>query len=219
MKITSISAQIKNRDRVNVSVDGKYRFSLDVYQVVELGIRVGNEYSDQELVGLESESLFGKVYSRALEYCLMRPHSSQEVRDYLWRKTRTTRRQNPESGQVIEKPGVPVEVTGRVFDRLVEKGYVDDEKFARYWVENRNQSKGISIRKLVAELLLKGVGRNVIEDVMQNRTREESSEIKKVILKKRSRYPDEQKLIAYLMRQGFSYSTIRAELSEHEADD
>jgi regulatory protein len=43
-----------------------------------------------------------------------------------------------------------------VFERLVEKGYVDDEKFARFWVENRNQTKGASRRKLEAELRAKG---------------------------------------------------------------
>ncbi|HCR55918.1 TPA: recombination regulator RecX, partial [Candidatus Saccharibacteria bacterium] len=41
MKITDISLQAKNKDRVNVSVDGTYAFSLDVYQVGELGVRVG----------------------------------------------------------------------------------------------------------------------------------------------------------------------------------
>jgi SOS response regulatory protein OraA/RecX len=34
-----------------------------------------------------------------------------------------------------------------------------------------------------------------------------------VLAKKRSKYDDEQKLIAYLMRQGFSYDTIRDALN------
>ena len=103
MKISAISAQLKNRDRVNVSVDGKYRFSLDLYQVVQRGLRVGNEYSEAELLELEQESIFGKVYARTLEYCLMRPHSSREVRDYLWRKTRSVKRRNLETGEVTQK--------------------------------------------------------------------------------------------------------------------
>lgn len=49
-------------------------FSLDVFQVADLGIRVGKEYTDSELTALETESQFGKLYARALEYCLMRPH-------------------------------------------------------------------------------------------------------------------------------------------------
>ena len=88
MKITDISLQTRDKNRVNVSVDGKYRFSLDVFQVGELGIKVGREYTDDELTELEDESQFGKLYARAMEYCLARPRSVKELRDYLWRKTR-----------------------------------------------------------------------------------------------------------------------------------
>ena len=87
MKITGISAQKKNQQRLNIMVDGSYRFSLDLFQYADLGIKIGNEYSEEELVQLETESQFGKLYARALEYCLMRPHSAREVRDYLYRKS------------------------------------------------------------------------------------------------------------------------------------
>ncbi len=110
MKITGITAQQKDRDRVNVMVDGKYRFSLDILQVADLGIRMGKEYTDEELLELETESQFGKLYTRALEYSLMRPHSIREVRDYLYRKTRDSL---TKTGQIkkrcngtVNKPGV-----------------------------------------------------------------------------------------------------------------
>ena len=61
MKITDISLQARDKNRVNVSVDGTYRFSLDVFQVGELGIKVGREYTDDELTALEDESQFGKL--------------------------------------------------------------------------------------------------------------------------------------------------------------
>lgn len=61
-------------------VDGVFRFSLDIFQVSDIGIKVGKEYTDDELAKLESESQFGKLYARTLEYCLMRPHSAREVR-------------------------------------------------------------------------------------------------------------------------------------------
>ena len=76
MKITSISAQKRDNNRFNISVDGKYRFSLGLSQLIDLGIKVGREYDEAGLVELETESQFGKVYSRALEYCLMRPHGA-----------------------------------------------------------------------------------------------------------------------------------------------
>lgn len=204
MKITAITAQTKNRNRVNVMVDGVYRLSLDIFQVGDLGIRVGKEYTEDELVALETESQFGKTYARALEYCLMRPHSAKEVKDYLYRKTRDTK---TKTGSI--KKGVPTEVTTRVFDRLVEKGYVNDENFTRYWVENRNIAKGVSKRKLTAELRSKGVAPSIIERFLSESSRSDEDELAKVIAKKQSRYPDEQKFIQYLMRQGFRYDDIR----------
>ena len=218
MTITDISVQARNPDRVNVFVDGKYRFSLDIFQVTELGIKIGREYSENELLALEDESQFGKLYARTLEYTLMRPHSAKEVRDYLWRKTRTAKVRLRDTNEYRDKPGVSQAIADRVYERLVEKGHIDDEKFTRYWVENRQARKGISSRKLIAELRAKGVDQTVIHETMQNSPREEKSEIRKVLEKKRSKYDDEQKLIAYLMRQGFSYDTIRDALAESDQD-
>lgn len=208
MKITAVTAQQKDKNRINIMVDGKYRFSLDIFQYADLGIRVGKEYTDEELTELEGESQFGKAYARALEYCLMRPHSAKEMKDYLYRKTRDTR---TKTGDV--KKGLDPHITQRVFDRLVEKGYIDDEKFARYWVENRNLTKGASSRKLTAELRSKGVSLSIIDRMLSESNRSDEDEIMKIINKKRSRYPDEQKLIQYLARQGFSFDDIKQALA------
>lgn len=213
MKITALSAQQKQSNRVNVMVDGVYRFSLDVFQVADLGIRVGREYTEDELIALEQESQFGKLYGRALEYTMMRPHSAREVRDYLWRKTRATKYKS-RTGELKDRPGVPQAVADRVFDRLCDKGYIDDEKFARFWVENRNQRKGSSARKLRSELQAKGVDSSIIDTALDTTSRNDEDELAKIIAKKRARYPDEQKLMQYLARQGFSYDDIKNALSE-----
>lgn len=213
MKITDISLQVKNPNRVNISIDGTYRFSLDVYQVGDLGLKVGRELSDTELAEYKTESQFGKLYARTLEYCLMRPHSSKEVRDYLYKKTRSTKSRNRRTGQFYDKPGVSPEITNRVYDRLVEKGYIDDRSFARYWIENRNMTKGTSHRKLEAELRAKGVENGIIQSYLDETERNDEDELQKVIAKKRARYADEQKFMRYLARQGFRYDDIKAALS------
>jgi len=144
----------------------------------------------------------------------MRPHSKKEVRDYLWRKTRETKYKSRQTGEIRSRAGVSQEIADRVFDRLVEKGYLDDEKFTRFWIENRNQTKGSSLRKLTNELRVKGVESSIIDQVLAESSRNDSDEIAKIIAKKRSKYPDEQKLIAYLARQGFSYDEIKTALAD-----
>jgi regulatory protein len=215
VKITAITAQVKDKNRVNIMVDGVYRFSLDIFQYSELGIKVGKEYTEEELNELEQESQFGKLYARTLEYCLMRPHSAKEVRDYLWKKTRTTKVKTRQ-GELKERLGVSPALTERVFDRLVEKGYIDDVKFTRYWVENRSLTKGASRRKLTAELRAKGVDQSIIENPMTATERSETDELAKVIAKKRARYPDDQKLMTYLAGQGFSYDDIKRAISQSD---
>lgn len=207
MKITAISIQARNKSRVNVSVDGRYRFSLEIQQLAELGLRVGAEFTEEELLALEEESKFGKVYVRALEYCFTRPRSRRELADYLYRKTRDKR---GKEGQIIK--GISPELAERVRSRLDQKGYLDDERFARYWVENRNVRKGSSIRKLQSELSAKGVESSVIAHVLSDSDRSDDEEIDKIILKKAKRYDDHNKFVAYLARQGFSFDAINSGL-------
>ena len=214
MKITSISAQVRDKNRVNISIDGKYRFSLDFTQLIDLNIKVGNEYTEQQLEDLENESQFGKLYMRALEYSLMRPHSKYELSQYLYRKTRDTL---TKTGSI--RKGVSKVLTERVFDRIIEKGYVNDESFTRYWIENRQLRKGISRRKLQAELASKGVDRSIVESLLAETDRSDDDEIVKIIEKKAAKYNDDQKLTAYLARQGFGYDDIKQAISDYRNND
>lgn len=186
---------------------------MDLYQLTELGVKKGQEITNEDVAKYEQESQFGKLYARTLDYCLMRPHSSREIKDYLWRKTRDTKYKSRRTGEIKEREGVSQQIADRVYDRLVEKGYVDDEKFTRFWIENRNLGKGSSRRKLENELRVKGVSAATIDQVLRLTERNDQDEIKKIIAKKRRRYPDHQKLMQYLARQGFSYDDIKSALS------
>lgn len=213
MKITGLSTQVRNTDRVNVSIDGKYRFSLDILQVTELGVKVGQELDEVRLAALEEEGRFGKLYAQALEYCLTRPRSVREMRDYLYRKTLSTKYKSRRTGEIKERAGYTLDLTERVLSRLIEKGYVDDHKFATWWIDNRNFTKGSSLRKLRSELASKGVSSQITEMALMQSERSDSEELEKVIAKKRRRYPDDQKLMQYLARQGFSYDDIKSAIS------
>lgn len=213
MLITQLSTQVKNPHRINVSIDGKYRFSLDIAQVSDLGIKKGQEITEQQLAEFEGESEFGKLYARTLEYCFVRPRSTREVRDYLYKKT-LQRKYKTRQGEVKTRDGMSELLTQRVFDRLVAQGHIDDEKFAAYWIENRNQRKGSSLRKLRAEMQQKGVDPIIIDNAIAQSGRQDELEIDKILDKKARKYPDETKLTAYLARQGFSYDDIKQAIAK-----
>ena len=142
---------------------------------------------------------------------------SDEIQDYLKRKTldRKVRVKNRKTGEYSTqlKKGYDASLAPLVLKRLNDRGYIDDERFAATWVENRNVSKGTSIKKLRLELQQKGISQSVIEKVLAESGRDESAELRKIIARKAKKYPDEQKLIQYLLRQGFNYSDILDELS------
>ena len=194
LKITDIRQAVKNENRVNVFVNKKYSFSLDITQLVDLKLKVGAEITEEELAEYEKLSEFGKLYQRTLEWVLVRPRSVKETKDYLYKK-------------IYEKK-LEKECLNSIIEKLGSKKYLDDLKFAEWYVENRFVKKGISARRLKMELIKKGIKKEIIEKVLSDSVRNDEDEILKIIAKKRVRYDDE-KLIQYLCRQGFSYELVQ----------
>lgn len=191
--ITDIRQGVKNPNRANIFINDKYAFSLDISQIVDFKLKAGLKISEEELVEYKKASEFGKLYQRALEWALVRPRSEKELYDYLYKK-------------IYEKKS-DKNYINTVIDRLKNKKYVDDAKFARYYVENRFVKKGISRKRLKMELMKKGISKEIIDEVVDARDDEE--EILKIIAKKRTKY-DNDKLIQYLCRQGFSYQLAQS---------
>ena len=221
MEITDLRQGIKNPNRVNVFVNSRFAFSLDVTQVVDLKLKIGRVLTEEELAECKRASEFGKTYQRALEWVLVRPRSVRELSDYLKRRERKQeleerKREWQEAKE--QKTRKKKDRTKYIFDdviieRLIDKGYVDDRKFAEYYVGNRFVKKGISQKRLKIELMRKGVTKEIIDEVLSGRDDEE--EARKIIAKKRGKYDDE-KLVAYLCRQGFTYDLAKRLVEKDE---
>lgn len=222
MKITKIQQQQRVKDRYSVYVDEKYAFSVNEYQLIELKIHSGDEITQEQLDNFATESQFGKAYERTLNYLMIRPRSEKEVRDYL---TRTYMYPKPKSyvdksgqrhfkKQSVDKEQVQAMIA-RVMERLQSKGYLNDESFAKAWIESRMLHKKPSRRKLEQELMQKGVSQSIIATQLQNSDLNEKDNLLELVNKKRKliRYQDDTKLITYLLRQGFNYDDIKGALS------
>ena len=198
MKITDIKQQVKRDDRYSVFGDGKYVFSLSEAELLSLGLKIGQEFDKEELEELKNKAVLDKAYDRCLNLIMRRPRSEWEIRGYLKRKDYDS------------------QTTEAVVDRLSGAGYIDDLNFAARWVENRRLLKSTSKRKLILELRQKRVADEIIQQVLEADETDEREVLRELIAKKsqQSRYQDKQKLIAYLSRQGFNYSDIKAVLHE-----
>lgn len=218
MKITKISQQVRRQDRYSIYVDEKYLFSLNEYQLASSGLRIGKELTESEVESFATESQFGKAYERSLNYVMIRPRSEKEIKDYLTRtflypKPKTYVNKKGErvfKKQEVDKAKV-AEMIERVLQRLNDKGYINDEAFAKSWVASRQLHKKPSKRKLEQELYAKGIDQKIIATVLQNSEETEKDNLLELVKKKRRlvRYQDNQKLTTYLLRQGFNYDDIK----------
>ncbi len=214
MLVTDIKLQVKNSNRVSIYLDGRYSFSLTVDQLASFNFKKGDDLSLEEVEAYKDESSYGKLKAVALDYLLLRTRSKKEFRDYLFRKTLST--YDKKGKKIIRYTDVQAK---RVYEHFLNTKYLDDEFFAKTWVENRNLKKGVSKKKLYQELKQKGIEDHVIDQALRASSRDDLGELKKVLAKKAGRYKgDDNKLIRYLASLGFNYEDIKKVLEEFKVN-
>jgi regulatory protein len=191
--ITALQMQKRNSDRVNVFLDGEYAFAVSLNAAVAL--HKGQRLSAKEIEELKHDGEVDLAFQRALRYLGIRPRSSAEITTYL-------------KGKEYDENVIAV-----VVSRLQEKGYLDDEAFARYWVENRNRFRPRGAQALRHELRQKGVQRDTIDSTLEEQ--DEDGAAWAAAETKIDRWADlekadfEQKLMAFLARRGFRFDVCR----------
>jgi regulatory protein len=198
MKVTNIKQQVKRADRYSIYIDEKYLFSLSESELLNVGLRIGQEYNETELQDLLQKAVIDKAYDRALNLIMRRARSEWELRQYLKQKE------------------YEPEIINTILNMLSKRGYVDDADFARRWIENRRLLKSTSKRRLTQELRQKRVPDDIISQALEADETDEQQVLKELITKKQTqtRYQDPQKLMQYLMRQGYNYDDIKSVLRD-----
>jgi regulatory protein len=191
--ITAIKVQKRDKQRVNIYVDGEFTFGVS--RIVAAWLQVGQTLTDEKISQLRSEELDEVAYRRALKIISYRNRSVSEVRQHLRKKQ------------------IPDEVIDHVVDRLDQNGLLDDNQFANLWVENRNEFRPRSHRMLAIELRKKGIGEDIITQVLENTTADEelayNAAQKQVRRYRTLDWQDfRRKLGSFLARRGFSYETV-----------
>ena len=206
MKITKIKTQKRDSLRFNLYLDGKFCLGISGQLIAKEGLRLGQEISEKKLERLKKDESREKVWGMALRYLSYRPRSREEMREYLARKE-------------IEE-----ELIEKIVKRLEKQGHLDDQRFAKSWIEDRkNRLKGP--RLIYLELLKKGVDKEKVELALGSwYNKKEEKEIawqaleKKVKQKKKGEkkkltFREKGKFYRFLMQRGFNYDIIRELLS------
>src|SRR5579864_6099730 len=194
MRITSLEPQVNNPERINLYVDGRFLLGVNAEIVLKMGLQVEQELLPEQLELLQSEEAEQRAVDRALNYLSYRPRSREEVRRYLRRKE------------------TPPEIIEAALARLDRLDFVNDRAFAGFWIENREQFSPRGARALKNELRLKGVDREVVDEMVDEEQDEQRALLagrKKAMLLLHQPAMDyatfRARLGAFLLRRGFGY--------------
>lgn len=200
--ITTIEIQKRNKQRANIYLDGDYSFSLSLIEAAKL--RKGQTLTSAEIDALREADAVTRAVDQAARFLAYRPRSTEEVRRNLTEKKFT------------------IAVIDAALDRVETLGYLDDEAFARFWLENRQTFKPRSPRALRYELRQKGVTDSIIDavltdiDVQGAAYRAAQARIRR--LKGLDRKTFRHKLGGFLQRRGFNYGISNAVIQQLERE-
>ena len=197
--ITGIEQQKRNRNRVNLYLDEE--FAIVLHKYTAHGLKVRDVLIEEQIRHLQKEDAVEEAYQRSVKLLVFRARSEHEIRTRL------------------SQYDCDEEVIEQVIVRLTEKGYVNDQRFAEEWVENRTTFRPRGRKLLKLELQQKNLDEEQIESAMNDLPDEE--EMARNAARKysaRLRGLDEQtfkkKLYGFLVRRGFQYEDFKVIMEE-----
>ncbi len=213
MKVTKISPQIKNKNRFNLEIDGKYETAVSTNDLLKFRLAEGDEISAEDLLQIKQAGGKSLLRDNILNYLASRPHSTFEVKQYIRKKiyknTELTKLEKNQKNLIEEE----------LIDEMIALKYLNDDDFAKWFLDQRLNSKNPkSLRMVQSELISKGIDRNTISELIdKSKAKEqESDNIQKVAekksssLEKREKDPKKRKnkLIQYLSSKGYTWDNI-----------
>jgi regulatory protein len=154
---------------------------------------------------------FEKFYKASLNYLSFRPRSEKEIRDYLKRKTQNV------------KPQIDEKIIERIIESLKKSKFIDDEEFARRFIEQRIKIKHKAWRIIKFELRQKGISSELIdniqnsensEDAVSNNDFKSALELAERKMPRFAKIQDKRKIYEklgrYLASKGFDWDTVKA---------
>lgn len=187
-----LKAVLSDGRTVYIDSETAYKFHVDT----------SAEYSDGEFEEILADSEYNLTKNRAFNILEYRAHSKKELYDKLCQK-------NDE------------DIAWAVTEKMCELGLVDDKALLRDKLENLLNVKKYGVKRAMNDLLLKGFDREEIEETIEEMEYDEYSTLCEVI---EHRYSDDlpetdikerQKIVAALMRRGFSYDDIKSAMAEY----
>ncbi len=139
----------------------------------------------------------------------------QKAKDYAFLLLKFRLRSENEIRQRLKKKKFDADIIEMTLFFLKDKGFIDDNYFAKTWIESRIK-KPLGIRRLKAELSIKGINKAIIDTQIDEIKKSYSEEdivggiAKGRLNKLKGIDPQKAKkrVYAYLLRRGFSPEVV-----------
>lgn len=207
-KITSVEPQKRNLRCFNIYLDDKFAFGVDEDLVVEYRLVTGKILDASLVEKLLFEVEVGKLMERMYGLFNIRQRSEKEIRDYL--KNLSFKRKVKNQEEIFD---AAIEL---LINKLKQKKLLDDEEFAKAWIEARRRSKKKGKIALKQELYQKGIDKNLIDKMLEKTTSESETQLaEQALIKRWPRWENlvlvekKKKAYEFLMRRGFEYEIVR----------
>ena len=191
MELTSLEPRRKGLTQLYL--DGEPGPKLDTEVVLLARLQPGDVLSEEELQQLVERSDARRAQEKALYLLEHRSHSKRELTEKIARTAQAAA------------------------DHLEEIGLVDDRAFAETYARELFQRKRYGARRVRQELSRKGVGRDIIDQVLEQYQDMDQAAGENIALVLERRYPtwreDEKarrRAVAALQRLGYSFEQVRA---------
>ncbi len=191
-KITDLKIQKNNKTRANLYLDDEFAFGVEMITVMKLGLKIGQEVSNEKLQEAIFDSEKSVAFEKAMDYLARGMKTVKQISDYLAKK------------------GFSPEVAQYVVRKLKEYRYLDDEQYAKLFVEQNGKTKGS--RRLRQELQQKGISRETAEtfSVLEGQQALEAAKVlaAKYMRAKTVDLKNLQRLQRYLLGRGYDFDVV-----------
>ena len=205
MKITRLKRGVRNAQKIAIYVDSKYTFSVLESILVDENLYIDKEITEVDLDRIRELSEALEIKVKLINLISRRPRSEKEITQYIAKQRLTD---NSEKIIVL----------------LKEDGYIDDTKFAKWWIDQRVTFGNKSSNEIRNELRDKGISSDIIENAIEetNMSENEVSSIKLLAGKKQNLLQHKnltteqmnEKIVQFLLRKGFRWEIIQKALEE-----
>ena len=189
--ITGLKIQSRDKNKVNVYLDGTYFCALSLETALKHSLKPNNIIDEKVLEKIQLESEKNIAYEKALKLVSTRYKSQKEVKDYLSQK------------------GYSPATIYYCIKKLGEYDFINDEKYAESFVSHHLKKDGVI--KIKQQLFAKGISEEIIDKTLSLVDSQEEQILRykeKYMKNKEDTKENYIKLYRYLMGKGFKAEEI-----------